>query len=146
MSSQVLDKTDYSGYAPLGSKRVDVDQLRRGKVNASDQMYSDIGINGDSTRYWQNPTPAKKRDPELISQRQTFLSPGARPQQAQDNGAYSQAEQKQKFLSSALDSHGYALGQTQPRTARAAREPTTYETSSAAGHVPLRPSQTNSSR
>lgn len=35
MSSQVLTKTDYSGYAQLNSKRIEIDP-RKGKVNAGD--------------------------------------------------------------------------------------------------------------
>lgn len=41
--NNVLDKTDYSGYAQLRSKNVDVGQLHR-KLAGTNQQYSDIGV------------------------------------------------------------------------------------------------------
>lgn len=47
--NNVLEKTDYAGYAQLRSKNVDVGELRR-KMAGTDQQYSDIGLGGGSKR------------------------------------------------------------------------------------------------
>ena len=74
---------------------------------------------------------------------------GSRPQVNADGG-YRQAEQKQKFLTSALDSHGFSPDFTrkQAKTPRGGeiRAPTVYETSSTAGRLPMTARHVNQSR